>query len=100
MGDAALVRVAVHPPLEGPLQPGASLSGTLDFRAGREASAGGAAPRCSEVPPPPPHGMARLGEHEPSIGCHLCLFAGVYETGHPMGLKGGQHRCRYVCLMQ
>ena len=49
MGDAPLVRIAVHPPLEGPLQPGASLSGTLDFRAGREAAAGGAAPPCSEV---------------------------------------------------
>lgn len=43
------MRVAVHPPLEGPLQPGASLSGTLDFRAGREGANGAAAPRCSEV---------------------------------------------------
>ncbi len=49
MGDAPLVRVAVHHPLEGPLQPGAPLAGTLDFRAGREAAAGGAAPRCTEV---------------------------------------------------
>lgn len=49
MGEAPLVRVAVHHPLEGALQPGAPLAGTLDFRAGREAAAGGAAPRCTEV---------------------------------------------------
>ena len=31
IGDAPLVRVCVHPPLMGPLQPGAILAGTLEF---------------------------------------------------------------------
>lgn len=49
MGDAPLVRVSVHQPPEGGLQRGAPLAGTLDFRAGREAAAGGSAPQCTEV---------------------------------------------------
>lgn len=49
MGDAPLVRVAVHQPPEGPLQRGVPLAGTLDFRAGREAAATGSAPQCTEV---------------------------------------------------
>lgn len=49
MGEAPLVRVAVHQGPEGSLQRGALLAGTLDFRAGREAAASGAAPRCTEV---------------------------------------------------
>lgn len=49
MGDAPLVRIAIHMPLEGPLQPGALLSGTLDFRASRQAATPQEGPRCSEV---------------------------------------------------
>ena len=31
IGDQPLVRVSLHPPLEGSLQPGSTLAGTLDF---------------------------------------------------------------------
>lgn len=49
MGDAPLVRLAVHQQPEGLLQRGALLACTLDFQAGRDAAATGAAPRCTEV---------------------------------------------------
>jgi hypothetical protein len=42
------VRVALHPPLEGWLQPGATLAGTLDFRFSQEAAAAGGG-RCAAV---------------------------------------------------
>jgi hypothetical protein len=49
MGDAPLVRLAVHQQPEGLLQRGALLACTLDFQAGRDAAATGAAPRCTDV---------------------------------------------------
>lgn len=42
IGDAPLVRVCVHPPLMGPLQPGATLAGTLEFPDDSEPLPGGA----------------------------------------------------------
>lgn len=38
LGDAALVRVALHAPLDGPLVLGSVLAGTFDFRASQIAS--------------------------------------------------------------
>ena len=50
LGDAALVRVALHAPLEGPLVLGSVLAGTFDFRASQTASnSSAAAPRCIQV---------------------------------------------------
>lgn len=60
IGEQPLVRVTLHPPLEGSLQPGATLAGTLDFSqpaaaAQRTAAGGGSssaaphAPRCMQV---------------------------------------------------
>ena len=50
LGDAALVRVALHAPTEGPVQLGGVLAGTLDFRASHEAAAATpAAPKCIQV---------------------------------------------------
>ncbi|KAL4443005.1 hypothetical protein ABPG77_008496 [Micractinium sp. CCAP 211/92] len=60
IGEHPLVRVTLHPPLEGSLQPGATLAGTLDFSqpaaAAQQAAAGGGggaaaphAPRCMQV---------------------------------------------------
>jgi len=50
MGDAALVRVALHAPPDGPLALGALLAGTLDFRASQAAAAADAAsPRCVQA---------------------------------------------------
>lgn len=49
MGDSPLVRLAVHQQPEGLLQRGALLACTLDFQAGRDAAATGAAPRCTEA---------------------------------------------------
>ncbi len=46
MGDQPLVRLALHPPLEGRLQLGATIAGTLDFRFSQEAAQqSSAAPR-------------------------------------------------------
>ncbi len=50
LGDAALVRVALHAPMEGPVQLGGVLAGTLDFRASHDAAAATpAAPKCIQV---------------------------------------------------
>ena len=50
MGDQPLVRVALHPPLEGQLQLGSTIAGTLDLRASHEAAgAGTGAPNCVQV---------------------------------------------------
>ena len=50
MGDHPLVRLALHPPLEGRLQLGATIAGTLDFRFSQEAAQqSNAAPKCVQV---------------------------------------------------
>ena len=50
VGDQPLVRLALHPPLEGRLQLGATIAGTLDFRFSQEAAQqSGAAPKCVQV---------------------------------------------------
>ena len=50
MGDQPLVRLALHPPLEGRLQLGATIAGTLDFRFSQEAAQqSSAAPKCVQV---------------------------------------------------
>ncbi|CAL8463947.1 g3482 [Coccomyxa elongata] len=50
VGDAALVRVALHAPSDGHVALGSVLSGTLDFRASQEAAAlNPEAPRCIQV---------------------------------------------------
>jgi len=52
LGEAALVRVALHAPLDGPLVLGSVLAGTFDFRASQAASGpSSAAPRCIQVWP-------------------------------------------------
>lgn len=48
LGDAALVRVALHAPLDGPLVLGSVLAGTFDFRASQTASSSGT-PKCIQV---------------------------------------------------
>ncbi|KAL4857998.1 Suppressor of tumorigenicity 14 [Chlorella vulgaris] len=60
MGDQPLVRVSLHPPLEGSLQPGSTLAGTLDFTqlpaaapAGGDGGEGGAAAAAGEGRPSP-----------------------------------------------
>lgn len=86
------MRVAVHPPLEGPLQPGASLSGTLDFRAGREASAGGAAPRCSEAPPHPSPPPLAIEMRRPWVSMNPARAAS--SACWPVSIKRGIDRGR------
>ena len=50
MGDHPLVRLALHPPLEGRLQLGATIAGTLDFRFSQEAAQQSSeAPKCVQV---------------------------------------------------
>ena len=50
VGEHPLVRVALHPPLEGRLQLGATIAGTLDFRFSQEAAQqSSAAPKCVQV---------------------------------------------------
>jgi hypothetical protein len=53
IGDQPLVRVSLHPPLEGSLQPGSTLAGTLDFSQAVPADGGqpgaGPTPRCMQV---------------------------------------------------
>jgi len=50
LGEAALVRVALHAPLDGPLVLGSVLAGTFDFRASQTASGpSSAAPKCIQV---------------------------------------------------
>lgn len=50
MGTAPLVKVSLHPPLEGALQPGGTVAGTLDFRASQHAhSADPTMPKCLMV---------------------------------------------------
>ncbi|KAL0039325.1 hypothetical protein WJX79_003514 [Trebouxia sp. C0005] len=50
VGDQPLVRLALHPPLEGRLQLGATIAGTLDFRFSQEAAQqSSAAPKCVQV---------------------------------------------------
>ena len=53
IGDQPLVRVSLHPPLEGSLQPGSTLAGTLDFSHAVPADGGqpgaGPTPRCMQV---------------------------------------------------
>ena len=50
VGEHPLVRLALHPPLEGRLQLGATLAGTLDFRYSQEAAQqSSAAPKCVQV---------------------------------------------------
>ena len=52
VGDQPLVRVALHPPLEGQLQLGSTIAGTLDLRASHDAAdAGVGAPKCVQVSP-------------------------------------------------
>lgn len=52
MGDHPLVRIALHPPMEGPFQLGCTLAGTLDFRQSQEAAAQSpATPKCVQVSP-------------------------------------------------
>ena len=48
LGDAALVRVALHAPLDGPLVLGSVLAGTFDFRASQIASSS-SAPKCIQA---------------------------------------------------
>ena len=51
-GAGLLAKLQLHPPLEGCLQPGASLAGLLDFRPARDAAARSpAAPSCLQVRP-------------------------------------------------
>ncbi len=52
IGDAPLVRVSVHPPLMGPLQPGTTVTGTLEFptpSTRTTAADGGSLLRCMQV---------------------------------------------------
>lgn len=50
VGEHPLVRLALHPPLEGRLQLGATIAGTLDFRFSQEAAQqSSAAPKCVQV---------------------------------------------------
>ena len=50
VGEHPLVRLALHPPLEGRLQLGATLAGTLDFRFSQEAAQqSSSAPRCVQL---------------------------------------------------
>lgn len=50
VGEHPLVRLALHPPLEGRLQLGATIAGTLDFRYSQEAAQqSSAAPKCVQV---------------------------------------------------
>ena len=52
LGEAPLVRVALHAPLDGPLVLGSVLAGTFDFRASQTASGpSSAAPKCIQVWP-------------------------------------------------
>lgn len=47
MGDFPIGRISLHPPLEGYIQPGSTLAGTIDLRASQEAAAKQAeAPKC------------------------------------------------------
>ncbi len=49
-GPGLLAKLQLHPPLEGCLQPGASLAGLLDFRPARDAAARSpSAPSCLQV---------------------------------------------------
>ena len=71
LGDAALVRVALHAPTEGPLQLGSVLAGTLDFRASHEAAeAAPAAPKCLQVRVHPPR---ELGMPSSTLGARLAV---------------------------
>ena len=50
VGEHPLVRVSLHPPLEGQLQLGSTLAGTLDFRFSQSAAQqDSAAPKCVQV---------------------------------------------------
>ena len=50
VGHHPLVRLALHPPLEGRLQLGSTIAGTLDFRFSQEAAQqSNAAPKCVQV---------------------------------------------------
>lgn len=50
VGNHSLVRISLHPPLEGQLQPGSTLAGTLDFRFSQAAAQEDtAAPKCVQV---------------------------------------------------
>ena len=50
VGEHPLVRVSLHPPLEGQLQLGSTLAGTLDFRFSQSAAQqDAAAPKCVQV---------------------------------------------------
>ena len=50
VGEAPLAKVSLHPPLEGYLQPGAALAGTVDLRQSHEAAElQPGAPKCVAV---------------------------------------------------
>ena len=50
VGDHPLARVSLHPPLEGYLQPGAALAGTVDLRQSHDAAESQPnAPKCVAV---------------------------------------------------
>lgn len=50
VGNHSLVRISLHPPVEGQLQPGSTLAGTLDFRFSQAAAQEDiAAPKCVQV---------------------------------------------------
>ena len=60
LGDAALVRVALHAPTDGPVALGSVLAGTLDFRAAQEAAAANpSAPKCIQVQNPYPLNLSK-----------------------------------------
>ena len=47
MGDFPIGKVSLHPPLDGYVQPGSTLAGTIDLRASQDAAAKRAeAPKC------------------------------------------------------
>ena len=81
IGDQPLVRVSLHPPLEGSLQPGSTLAGTLDFSPQPPpqppAAAAPAADGEAGAAPPAPAAAAVAGGPSPCcIQVCLCLCRG------------------------
>lgn len=76
IGDQPLVRVSLHPPLEGSLQPGATLAGTLDFASHAMAAAHGAAADSSSPTP-------GAGAHGPRCMQVRVRWSGLRQLGQP-----------------
>ena len=87
LGDAALVRVALHAPLEGPLVLGSVLAGTFDFRASQIASSSGT-PKCiqvqrSEVEHQPCRALTTLPISAQDMCGQCCLPIREAQCKHP-----------------